>query len=44
MAKMQILFDGFENLAYAIDEAGKDLHSAVDEALTETAERSEERR
>lgn len=38
MAKMQILFDGFENLAYAIDEAGKDLHSAVDEALTETAE------
>lgn len=38
MAKMEILFDGFENLAYAIDEAGKDLHAAVDEALTETAE------
>ena len=38
MAKMQILFDGFENLAYAIDEAEKDLHAAVDEALTETAE------
>ena len=38
MAKMQILFDGFEDLAYAIDEAGGDLQAAVDEALTETQE------
>ena len=38
MAKMEILFDGFENLAYAIDEAGADLQAAVDEALTETQE------
>ena len=38
MAKMQILFDGFENLAYAIDEVGGDLQAAVDEALKETQE------
>lgn len=38
MAKMQILFDGFEDLAYAIDEADADLQAAVDEALQETQE------
>lgn len=36
MAKMSILFDGFEDLAAAVDDAGKDLHAAVDEALTAT--------
>ena len=36
MAKMKILFDGFADLAYRIDAMGGDLHSAVDEALTET--------
>ena len=34
--KMKIIFDGFEDLAYAIDKAGGDLKSAVDEALVET--------
>lgn len=36
MARMSIIFDGFKDLAYKIDEAGGDLHAAVDEALTET--------
>lgn len=36
MAKMKILFDGFEDLAAAIDRAGGDLHEAVNEALMET--------
>ena len=34
--KMSITFDGFNDLAYAIDEAGGDLRAAVNEALTET--------
>lgn len=34
--KMQILFDGFADLAAAIDRVEGDLHAAVDEALTET--------
>lgn len=38
MARMKIMFDGFKDLAYAIDEAGGDLHAAVEEALTKTAE------
>lgn len=39
MAKMSILFDGFEDLAARVDEVGglEYLHKAVDEALTETA-------
>lgn len=36
MAKMKIIFDGFSDLAEAIDRAGGDLKEAVDEALTET--------
>ena len=36
MARMKILFDGFEDLAYLIDSAGGDLHKAVTEALDET--------
>ena len=36
MAKMSIIFDGFENLAAQIDRMGKDLHAAVDDALTAT--------
>ena len=36
MAKMSITFDGFAKLAEDIDGIGGDLHSAVDEALTET--------
>ena len=36
MASMKIIFDGFEDLAEAIDKAGGDLKQAVDEALTET--------
>ena len=36
MAKMSIMFDGFNDLAYQIDKVGGDLHKAVDEALTET--------
>lgn len=36
MAKMSIIFNGFQDLAYKIDEAGGDLHVAVDEALTKT--------
>ena len=38
MARMQILFDGFKDLAEAIDRSGGDLHKAVDEALTKTQE------
>lgn len=36
MARMSLTFKGFEELAYQIDKAEKDLKSAVDEALTET--------
>lgn len=36
MARMSILFNGFEDLAYEIDKAGGDLHAAVNEALTQT--------
>ena len=34
--KMKIIFDGFADLAYAIDKAGGDLKAAVYEALVET--------
>lgn len=37
MAKMSILFNGFEDLAAAVDRSDGDLEKAVDEALTETA-------
>lgn len=37
MAKMQILFKGFEDLAAEVDRSDGDLQTAVDEALTETA-------
>ena len=43
MARMSIIFDGFKDLAYAIDEAGGDLHAAVDEALTETQQLIQEK-
>lgn len=36
MAKMQILFNGFEDLAHAVDLVGADLKEAVNEALEET--------
>lgn len=36
MARMQILFDGFKDLAAQIDKAQGDLHGAVNEALEET--------
>lgn len=36
MAKMSIIFDGFQQLAADIDRMGGDLHAAVDEALTAT--------
>lgn len=36
MAKAQILFKGFEDLAHAVDSAGADLKEAVNEALEET--------
>lgn len=36
MAKMQILFEGFEDLAAAIDRQEGDLKTAVDDALVET--------
>lgn len=36
MARMSIIFDGFKDLAEAIDRKGGDLHAAVDEALTDT--------
>ena len=38
MAKMQIMFDGFSDLAEAIDRVEGDLHAAVDDALNETQE------
>lgn len=34
--KMKIIFDGFADLAAAIDKAGGDLQSAVNDALVET--------
>lgn len=34
--KMKIIFNGFEDLAAAIDRSGGDLQAAVNEALTET--------
>jgi hypothetical protein len=37
MAKMSILFKGFEDLAADVDRTSGDLEKAVDEALTETA-------
>jgi len=37
MAKMTILFSGFEDLAADVDRSGGDLEKAVDEALQETA-------
>ena len=36
MARMSITFDGFADLADAVDRAGGDLKKAVDEALTDT--------
>lgn len=36
MAGMNILFDGFSDLARQIDKAGENLEKAVDEALTNT--------
>lgn len=36
MAKMSIIFDGFKDLAEAIDRSGGDLKTAVNDALTET--------
>lgn len=36
MARMSLTFKGFEDLAYKIEQAEKDLRGAVDEALTET--------
>ena len=40
--KASIEFDGFKQLAYAIDKAGKDLKQATDEALTDTQQLIEE--
>lgn len=36
MARMQILFSGFADLAEQIDKVNGDLHKAVDEALSDT--------
>lgn len=36
MARMSLIFKGFEDLAYQIEQAEKDLRGAVNEALTET--------
>jgi len=36
MAKMSITFDGFDDLAAAVDRSGGELKTAVNEALTET--------
>lgn len=36
MARMSLTFKGLEDLAYRLDEIGKDLQSVADEALTET--------
>lgn len=38
MARMSIMFDGFQNLAHAIDYHGGDLKAAVNEALTQTGD------
>ena len=38
MARMSITFDGFADLAEAIDRAGGDVKSAANEALTKTQE------
>ena len=38
MARMEILFDGFHDLAYTIDAMGGDLKAAVNDALTQTGE------
>ncbi len=35
-SKMSITFDGFNDLAYAIDKSGAELKPAVNEALTKT--------
>lgn len=43
MARMSIIFDGFEDLAYQIDKAGLDLHAAVDDALTQTQQLIQEK-
>lgn len=34
--KMSIIFDGFKDLAEAVDRSGNDMHKAVDEALNDT--------
>lgn len=36
MAKMSITFDGFKDLAEAIDKSGNDVRTAVDEALSKS--------
>ena len=36
MARMQIIFDGFKDLAYRIDKAGGNVEEAVDDALLQT--------
>lgn len=36
MAKMSIIFDGFEELAEMVDKSGADLQQAVNEALVES--------
>jgi hypothetical protein len=36
MTKMQITFDGFRDLAEAVDKAGGNITAAVDEALSDT--------
>lgn len=38
MAKMKILFDGFADLAEAVDRAGGNLKETVDEALNKSGE------
>ena len=38
MAKVGVVFSGFDDLAYQIDKAGGNLKEAVDFALTETAD------
>lgn len=38
MARMSILFDGFDDLAAEIDRAGGDLTAAVEDALQQTQE------
>ena len=36
MSKMSITFDGFSDLADAVDKSGADLKKAVDDALSQT--------